>query len=171
MRDGARLIVRRGGALPPTCVKCGTIGGVRRYKFAWLQPGYMIFLLLGILPYLLLRPFLRKTIRLGVPLCSRHQANASRLSALAFAALAISVPVGFGVGEQVGDIEGAILGFAAGFFLVILGLILLWTHYPLHAVLIDDERAVFMGAHDAFLRLLPPLMPERAPTDTYRIRI
>ncbi len=154
MRNGPKLIVPRDAVLPHTCVKCGVVGIPRPYTFGWVNPGYFVLFFLGILPYFLVRLFVRKTVKLLVPLCEHHYQRARRLGIAAAVTLIASIPVGFVVDAVVGEKEGGIWAFLCSFFLIIAGLVLLWAHYPLQAVHIDDEEAIFHGANDGFLRLL-----------------
>lgn len=152
VRSGTKLIVPRDAVLPHICVKCGEVGIPRPYKFRWVNPGYFVLFFLGILPYFLVRLFVRKTVKLLVPLCDRHHHHARRLGVAAAVTLVVSIPTGFIVGAVVGDLEGGIWGFLSFFFLLIAGLVLLWAHYPLQAAHIDNDQAIFEGAHDVFLR-------------------
>lgn len=157
VRDGGKLIVpRQDAVLPQGCVKCGAVADFHPYKFAWLNPGYIGLLLLGIWPYFIIRLFLRKTTKLRVPLCERHYNRYHGLGIAAAVALVASIPVGFLVASLAGEPDGAIWGFFSGFAVALVGLILIWAHYPLRATQIDAQKAVFTGAGERFLQLLPP---------------
>jgi double zinc ribbon protein len=157
VRDGRKLIVASNDAvLHEVCVSCGAPGSFHSYRFAWIDPGYFALFFLGIAPYFIARFFLRKTARLHVPLCERHHNRYHRLGTAGTVILVASLPVSFLVASVIGDIEGNIWGFVSVFGLAVVGLVLLWAHYPLRATLIDDDRAVFNGACEDFLKLLPP---------------
>ena len=166
-RDGAKLIVPRDAVLPSACVKCAAAGVPRSYKFAWLSPGYYGLLVLGILPYFVLRFFLRKTATLLVPLCDRHRRRTHGLGVAAAVTLIAAVPVGFIVAAILGEPDGVIWGSASSFFGVLTGLVLLWARDPLRAVHIDGDQATFIGACEGFLLLLPfmPSSPTMNPAE------
>ena len=157
VRDGGKLIVPRHDAvLPQGCVKCGAVADFHSYKFAWINPGYIGLLLLGIWPYFIIRLFLRKTIKLRVPLCERHYNRYHGLGIAAAVALVASIPVGFLAPhsrESRMEQSGA---FSLDLQSALVGLILIWAHYPLRATQIDAQKAVFTGAGERFLQLLPP---------------
>jgi hypothetical protein len=65
------------GRLPMVCIRCGEPATVVRTKTMSYYPRWLIFLVLGGLPGLLLIVVLalglRKRARLQTPLCDRHQ--------------------------------------------------------------------------------------------------
>jgi hypothetical protein len=158
MRDGKNLVVpRRDAVLPHFCVKCGVTGNPRPYKFAWMKPSYFILFYFGILPYFIARLFLRKTFRLTVPLCERHYNRAHNLGITATVILAVSIPVGLMVSKLLGGDDGMVVGFFTSFFLIVVGLVVVWLHYPLQAVHVGRDEATLTGACENFLGLLRPV--------------
>jgi hypothetical protein len=95
MRQQKNLMVPRGAALPQVCVKCGAPGVPYSYKFAWTSPGYLALFFLGIFPYFLVRLFVRKTVRLLVPLCEQHHRVAKNSGIAGIVVLLVSIPAGF----------------------------------------------------------------------------
>ncbi len=154
MKHGGKLIVPRDAVLPHACVKCGAAGIPHAYKFAWLSSGYYALILLGILPYFLVRLLLRKTVRLLIPLCERHRRRVHTLGMAAAVVLVGAIPTAVIIGSVFSE-EGAAWGLFSFASLVVVGLVLLWAYPPLRAVHIDKSHATFDGACMEFLRLLP----------------
>jgi hypothetical protein len=158
MRDGNNLLVpRRNAILPLSCVKCGATGIPRPYKLAWMDPSYFVFFFFGILPYFILRLFLRKTIRLAVPLCEHHYNRARNLGIAATVILVASIPFGLIVDEVLRGDAGLMGGLFSSFFLIVAGLVVMWFRYPLQAIRIDKDSATLAGASENFLGLLGPI--------------
>jgi ribosomal protein L40E len=157
LRQGRKLIVPRDAVLPHVCIKCGASGFPYVYKFSWLSEGYYALVLLGILPYFLVRLLLRKTFRLLVPLCERHHRRVHALGVASVVALVAAIPTAFAVGSVFGNGDGTAWGLASFASLVVAGLVLLWAYAPLRAVHIDKRQATFYGACGDFLKLLPDL--------------
>jgi hypothetical protein len=156
-RRGKKLVIPIGATLPEMCVKCGAAGMSHSYKFAWIDPAYFALFFLGILPYFVIRLFLRKTVRLLVPLCERHQRQTRALAWASAITLLTAIPAGYGLYVGFGEPDGGTWGFFFAFFLIVVALVLLWAHYPLRAVQIDKKASVFRGANEDFLKLLPPM--------------
>jgi Double zinc ribbon len=154
VRNKKNLVVPSGAILPQACVKCGAVGIPYSYTFAWMNPAYFALFVLGILPYFIIRLFLRKTVKLLVPLCEQHRGRARALARVGVITLIAAIPAGYGVYAAVGEADAAISGFSCAFLLIAVALILLWAHYPLRAVRIDKNGSVFQGANEAFLSLL-----------------
>jgi hypothetical protein len=156
-RDNKNLLVaRRGAALPPLCVKCGSVGVFHTYNFSWMNPGYFLLFFLGILPYFIARLLLRRTVRLSVPLCDRHYNRSHKLMIAAWVCIAASIPVGFFVASVGASQDNVILAFFSGFGVLVIGFVIMWAHYPLTATLIEADHAELSGACSDFLQSLPP---------------
>jgi hypothetical protein len=74
----ARIKLRRYEAeeddLPPVCIRCGEPSDVVRAKdFSWSPAWVYIFILTGLLPFLLVVLFVTKRMRVYAPLCAAHK--------------------------------------------------------------------------------------------------
>ena len=164
-RDRKKLIVPNSVLLPQLCVNCANVGTLHQYRFAWMNPNYFVLFFLGILPYFIARLFLRKTVKLLVPLCDQHFNRSHRLRVAALVTLVVSIPAGFVVNAAVGEIDGTLWGVVSTGLLVVSGLVFLWMSYPLRAVLIDRNASTFMGACEDFLKSLPSLKDQRVESN------
>jgi hypothetical protein len=62
-----------GGDFPPLCMRCGADAEASvPQKFAWMPPWVHVFILLGLLPWLLAAALTRRTMRVTAPMCARH---------------------------------------------------------------------------------------------------
>lgn len=76
----ARIRVYRdeanGKDFPRMCMCCGRPAEVDvPHNFAWMPSWVMIFIFFGLLPWLLVMFFTRKTMRVVVPMCLQHQGH------------------------------------------------------------------------------------------------
>jgi hypothetical protein len=70
-RVGSDLMIQKRAPLPPVCVKCARPPVVfrRDYQFSWTPPWVLLFIVLGVLPYVLLAAAARKRGDLTLPIC------------------------------------------------------------------------------------------------------
>lgn len=155
-RNGKRLVVSRGAALPANCVKCGAPAQRPwRKKFYWHHPAYYLLILPSLLIYAIVAIIIRKSMELNVPLCEIHHGERRRYNILAAVLMLGAVPAGFIIGEffsagaGIGWLVGALMFIAGAVFLAIAGSFL-------RPVKIDERGAIFTGAGENFLQLLPP---------------
>ena len=155
--EGRTLVVFRNAALPPFCVKCGVPvpGPPLRQKYSWHSPLLYLLVLggcLGLIVYLIVAHSNRKRFEIELPLCDVHLRRRKKLRG-AGAVLALgAVPAGIGLGQLP---EGEPLGWLAGTVLFLAGAVcLLLGTNVLRPKRIDDDRARFEGAGEAFLRRL-----------------
>ena len=160
-RKGKLLVIPRGAALPPNCVKCGAPAEKPwRKKFYWHPPLLALCLLLmtiGLLLYVILGFALRKTMDLNVPLCAVHHRERKKYLAIGTILFVLFVPMGMAAAywlpidsrEAIGGFIGT-AGFIGSLVFLILG-----TNY-IRPKRIDNTHGEFTGTSEAFLQLLPP---------------
>jgi hypothetical protein len=62
--------------LPLVCMRCGgAADGYKSKLFSWSPPWISLFLLLGVLPFLILIAALTRRVRIEVPLCEAHRGH------------------------------------------------------------------------------------------------
>jgi hypothetical protein len=155
-RNGKILIVPRGAAFPPNCVKCGALAEQPwRKKFYWHNPWlYLMVIFPGLLIYAIVALVVRKNIELAVPLCDVHHADRKRFILIGTVLLLACIPVGIFVETETHFFDGS--GVLVGFLMFISGCIFLGRMNALRPKKIDEAGAEFTGAGDDFLKLLPP---------------
>jgi hypothetical protein len=74
-RDGDRLMVMKDAILPDRCVKCNESAEGFQFKrsLTWGSPSLLIFILCGLLPFLVLYVLLSKKGRVTVGVCPLHR--------------------------------------------------------------------------------------------------
>jgi hypothetical protein len=158
---GSLLIVSRDAVLPPCCVKCGRPADAKRLRrrFSWHPPWVYVFVLIGLLIYVILAAVLSKRTVLQLPLCSTHLEKYKMLKMAAIVLLLGSIP------EMI--LAGSLLpenyigwGIAAGFIALIAGL-MCWILFNgvLRINRIDEHYGYFSKASDGLLAHLPPPPP------------
>lgn len=70
-RVGPDLMIEKRAPLPPLCVKCARPDVVirRDYEFTWTPSWILLFIVLGLLPYVILAASARKRGNLMLPIC------------------------------------------------------------------------------------------------------
>ena len=155
-KDKKKLLVpRRDAILPIVCVKCGSTRALHTYKLSWMNPGYFALFLLGILPYLIARIFLSRSVRLNVPLCDVHYNRSHRLMIAGRACIVAALPVGYLLASNVDPQVIGIFTVVFAFPMVVIGFVILWAHYPMTATRIEPDHAELAGASSEFLQLIP----------------
>jgi hypothetical protein len=154
--DGNILIVSRGAVLPPFCVKCGRPSEPERLKksFRW-HPGWVyIFILIGILFYVILAAVLSKRMTLELPLCRQHLEKYRTLRIAAPALLLGSIAEMVGAGAL---LPGSYLsyGIGAGLLAFVAGIVCLVLYGILGVNRIDQYYGYFAKSSDSFLLQLP----------------
>jgi hypothetical protein len=151
-RNGAIVVLPKGGELPYACVKCGgpPEKSLRR-NLTWYPPIAYLGLLVGVLPFGIIAVLLQKRASVNMPMCSRHLQRRKR-----------SILITWGVGLT--GLALAIAGgastdgvayIAAGIFVCILSLIFgVTVASPLKPAKIDAECSYLKGAGTGFLNRL-----------------
>lgn len=155
-RKNKLLVVPRGAALPPMCVKCGqpALSRLLKKKYYWHSPWLLLLILIGILIYAIVAIIVRKSFELSVPLCEEHWQRRRRALWTGAGLLVGSIVVPIFLTGLVPDGYGgwwALFLFAAG----VTGIVYLALAPPLSPNYIDDREARFKGAGEAFLSQLP----------------
>jgi hypothetical protein len=160
VRDGSHLFIAlppQGQAvyLPPVCVKCGqpAPGEPVVKTFSWHHPALYLLILIAVLIYVIVALVVRKTIRVGVPLCSRHAQRRKVWVTLSCSLPLIGIADAFVLPRFDMD-PGWVVLIVVGFLLV--GLVC-WiiASNPIRPCSIDSFRAEFSGFCDAFLDHIP----------------
>lgn len=153
-RDGKKLIVPRGAALPASCVKCGQPAHVPWVKkFAWHHPAILLVVLINILIYAIVALIVQKKMELKVPLCDFHHMERKRWIIIGWLCVIGCIPAGMitsmvlNFEDWIGFLVGLVTFFACVVFFNMANLI--------RPTKIDEHGAEFKGAGEAFLSQLP----------------
>ena len=92
-----------------------------------MNPAYYILLILGVLPYLILRLFLRKAVGLLVPLCERHYRISSNLRLTGVILIVVGLLGGIALIASLGDPDRVMWGLLLGALLILIGFIFEWA--------------------------------------------
>jgi hypothetical protein len=73
-RDGRFVIIPHGADIPPRCWRCNSprIEGQWKCQLTWFPPLYLLLLLLGVLPLLLVVFFVQRRATFALSLCADH---------------------------------------------------------------------------------------------------
>jgi hypothetical protein len=147
-------------ALPMVCMVCGDPAGRRISKTFERAPDWVgLLYLLGIAPGLVVHLILNKEMRVGCPLCSKHEDHWTKLYWTAGAGWLI-VPLLAGLGWIVGSEIGhhaheallASVGIPALFGLVVwIGSVVYLAITRIQATKITDEEITFQRVADEFV--------------------
>jgi hypothetical protein len=158
-RENDLLIVGRGAALPPYCVKCGQ--PAEKYvsrNFGWHNPWLYLLLLVNILVYAIVATVVMKRMKLDVPLCAEHRSRRSMFLWGGWGLLLAAIPLGVVVGSMGTDNEG--IGVLAGLACFIASIVLLiMGNLLMRPKVIDDNQATFTGVSPAFLQYVGSQAP------------
>jgi hypothetical protein len=150
-QDGCAVLYCTGCMLPNRCVVCNAPGKHRVHKtFFWHEPWLYVLLFTGVLLYAIVVTFFRKTAGVEYWLCDEHRVKRTRgllIAWLGFAAGFFLMLIAVGVGSP----ELAILGVAAMIALPIVGSIMARTARP--ARITDSE--LWLKAGEPFVASLP----------------
>jgi len=144
--------------LPPFCVKCGQpVQDEPLVKtFSWHSPMIYLFIFLGVLVYVIVALIVRKSVRVGVPLCAYHKQRRRLWTTLAWVLPLAGIADAFILPEVIG-LDG---GWTAliSVLLVLAGLVI-WAvpGNPIRPKSIDSFSAEFSGFSDQFLDRIPIL--------------
>jgi hypothetical protein len=162
VRSGSHLFIAlppEGQAvyLPPFCVKCGqpvTDEPIVK-RFSWHHPALYLLIFVGLLIYVIVALIVRKTIRVGVPMCPHHAQRRKLWITLAWVLPIIGIADAFILPRF--DLDPAWIAVLVAAF-VLAGLII-WAaaSNPIRPQSIDNFSAEFSGFCDPFLDQIPPL--------------
>jgi hypothetical protein len=172
-----RLHVRQAdGRLPMVCMRCGEPASVVKTRTMSYYPRWLIFLVLGGLPGLLLivvlALVLRKRARLQTPLCDRHQNHWTIRLAIGWAATvtfivtAIAVIVAIiileNAGPRIADMAAPFLCLGAMFvFIGLLILVAILHNTSIRPDEITGTHILINGVSDAFVTAVEEAEIER----------
>lgn len=156
-RQGSVLVIQKGTALPPTCVKCNAPADVSlRRKLYWHNPLlYLLAIFPGPLIYVIVAVCVRGSATVQVPLCQQHRRSRRRAIALSWLGV-IGGLVLLIAGLSVGGILWPLSGFCVLAVAAIYGVI---KASPLTAAKITRHRAYLKGACEDYLAQFPPVAP------------
>lgn len=160
VRSGSHLFIARPPegqvvSLPPVCVKCGqpaTDEPVVK-TFSWHHPAIYFLIFIAILVYVIVALIVRKTIRVGVPLCPQHSQRRNLWVTLAWVLPVAGIADAFVLPRF--DVDPGWTGLLT-MVLILAGLII-WAvvSSPIRARSIDAFRAEFSGFCESFLDQFP----------------
>lgn len=155
-RDGRFVVIPHGADIPPRCWRCNSprIEGQWKCQLTWFPPLYLLLLLLGVLPLLLVVFFVQRRATFALSLCPDHARWRRRN---------LFIAVTIGLAGFVGIIYGALsmprdpggflaVGLLAIFAAIFYGGIMVQLVTPR---LIDKHLARVTGAGRAFRESLP----------------
>ena len=144
--------------LPPFCVKCGQpVHDPPLVKtFSWHHPALYLLIFLGLLVYVIVALIVRKSIRVGVPLCPFHKQRRRLWVTLAWALALVGIADAFILPEVIG-LDGGWTALIT-ISLILAGLVI-WAVVgnPIRPQSIDSFSAEFSGFSDRFLDQIPTL--------------
>jgi len=159
--SGNLLIASHSAVLPPCCVKCGRPADPNSFskKFSWHPQWIYIFVLLGLLLYVIIALAMSKRMTLQIPLCARHLEKYKSLRLAAAILLLGCIPQMILAGVYMPERYMG-YGIAAGALALIAGLVcLIMFGAVLRPTFIDQNFGYFANASPAFLHFLPPTPP------------
>jgi hypothetical protein len=141
--------------LPPFCVKCGqpASGNPIVKRFSWHHPAVYLLILVALLIYVIVALIVRKTIRVGVPLCAQHAQRRSLWITLAWVLPLIGIADAFVLPRFTVDPDWIVLLVVA---FILAGLVI-WAVVgnPIRPRSIDNFSAEFSGFCEPFLEQIP----------------
>jgi len=155
-RDGKKLFVSKSAQFPAFCIKCGQPARTKIKKtIYWHSSWLIVFIFLGLLPYIIAVLVARTNMVLMLPLCASHEArykNGRRIALITLLAAGILLITCIYLPEGYVPITlslGLIGVLASG---------IIWeiASSLLRADLIDAEKGIFRRAGEQFLRRCPP---------------
>jgi hypothetical protein len=162
--DRAILIMNRQAILPDRCVLCNmpADGGRLGRTYSWMPQWVYLFLLLGLIPFVIVAVILQKRAKLQVGICPVHRSRRIRNILISLAAvfggivLMIGGPMFASSNPQADAL--AIIGVMGGIVVIFAGI--LFGAYGARVMIpkkIDDYFLWLKGADPEFLLLFPPL--------------
>ncbi|MBK8009870.1 MAG: hypothetical protein IPK13_00850 [Deltaproteobacteria bacterium] len=116
------LVMTRSARLPNRCIKCGQSDTVALDRtIYWHPPAYYLLALLSIPIYLIVYLIVRRTAKVSVPLCRRHNTR-RRAGLFVLAGSFAALFAGVGLGAATDNPVGPLLGILAFFIGLIVGL-------------------------------------------------
>jgi hypothetical protein len=158
-REGKVLFLAKGAQLPPFCIKCGQAATISlKKKFYWRPTWMFVFILVGILVYIIVALFARTRMDMQLPLCDRHSVRYRRMRMVAGTLMivgALLLLAALWLPDQYNGYSALI-----GFVLLLPGMILwLVAGQILRATFIGAQGGRFRGASEQFLDHLPSRPP------------
>lgn len=153
-RDKGKLVVSQGAPLPNRCIKCNAPanGPKLKKKLSWHHPALYILVIVGLLIYLIVAMFVRKSITLNLGLCEEHRAKHRRNVLVTWALILLGI-TGFPLTIITEDINFML----AGIFLIFAGIIFGVVGVRLVSPsMINDKFAWLNGVNKDYLDDLPP---------------
>jgi hypothetical protein len=160
VRSGSHLFIALPPAgqvvfLPALCVKCGRPATDKPVvkTLSWHHPALYLLLLFALLLYLIVALIVRKTIRVGVPLCEQHAQRRSVWVMLAWVLPVIGIADAFVLPRF--NVDPGWIALVAVVF-VLAGLVI-WAvvSNPIRPQAIDSFSAEFSGFCEPFLEQFP----------------
>lgn len=148
------MVVVPKAVLPDRCVKCNAPAEAykRRISMSWHSPMAYLFLLLGLLPYIIAALLMTKRLTVHVGVCPEHKRK--RLLAEVWTTLTVLAGIGLLVAAITIDGAGvlALAGFAVLLAALVYGLVAVRIVTPKK---IDKQFAWVKGVSPDFLAQLP----------------
>ncbi len=155
-RDGALLVMMKGAALPDRCLKCNRPANGWRLKrnLSWHEPGYYALIILHLFIYLIVALIVRRTAKIGVPLCEEHRRQRTQAIVVGWSAVLLGFGIIIGAVGLADPYQGpASIG---AIFLMLFGLVYgVFRSRVEHVKKIDKQFVLLKKVHPAFLVALP----------------
>lgn len=160
VRSGSNLYIALPPAgqtvyLPALCVKCGrpAAGAPVEKTFSWHPPAWYLLILVGLVIYVIVALVVRKTIRVGVPLCAEHAQRRSLWVTLSWFLPLVGIADAFVLPRFNVDPGWIVLVTVV----CLLSGLVIWAVVanPIRPQSIDNFRAEFSGFAEPFLEQFP----------------
>ncbi|MCP4765006.1 MAG: hypothetical protein GY875_01915 [Gammaproteobacteria bacterium] len=161
-RQEKAVVMQRNAELPDRCIHCNALaepGKLRRviYLNIWIQLVmlvlFLVFNVLALLPIIIVSLIFRKTAKVKIPVCQKHQRRRLRITMASFVLLTVSIVLAV-VAARVSLYQNSIFMIAAAIFIVAFVFAIIRGQL-LKAKKIDKERLILKGAKSPFLDSLP----------------
>jgi hypothetical protein len=144
--------------LPPVCTSCGEPAATEKTeKYHWNPSWVGVFILVGLLPWVILLNLTRRTATLAMPVCPRHASRgkrAPRVFLTGIALAAATVAVGY-VLQSVDDHLGSNVMIGGAGVLILAAVVAhLASDHPISAEVIDDRSITLKGVSPEFAAAL-----------------
>lgn len=136
---------------PHVCCVCGTAATQTRAEtFHWTPPWVFVFIFFGVVPWMMLAMFLRRTAKLVLPVCDRHVRRSNRAWWVAGVGLLVAFAAGFGSDLVPADRRSDVIAGAVLFGLFTLVVAVALADDRVRPNHIDDRSVTLDRVSDAF---------------------
>jgi hypothetical protein len=154
-RDSTMLVLRKEAELPDRCMACNQPADGRRLKqtFYWHPPAYYLLVLINLIVYVLVAMMVRKSAKLEIGICERHQRQRFRAAIVGW----VGTPLGIlAIASAGASRSGAPTFLIVGIGLLLFSLIFAIVRRQLVSPKRIDRNFVWLkGVHPDYLTEYP----------------